>query len=138
MKQFLALAGLIAMLQCTGGCTKISTRGGCFGAKGGSDCTAAACECSGRSNMCGSGCQDQCGGGARGCCQPGVCTGCRPAPLRWQQGGSDYAHKLNYGMLKHGKVQQNPGPPGPTVGYPYYTVRGPRDFLASNPPSIGR
>ncbi len=32
------------------------------------------------------------------------------------------------------------GPPGPPVGtvtYPYYTTRGPRDFLAKNPPSIG-
>lgn len=30
--------------------------------------------------------------------------------------------------------------PGPTMGavhYPYYTVRGPRDFLMKNPPSIG-
>ena len=25
----------------------------------------------------------------------------------------------------------------PTVTYPYYTVRGPRDFLAKNPPSLG-
>lgn len=30
-----------------------------------------------------------------------------------------------------------PGPPSGTVGYPYYTLRGPRDFLADNPPSIG-
>jgi hypothetical protein len=32
------------------------------------------------------------------------------------------------------------GPPlqqMPAVGYPYYTTRGPRDFLAKNPPSIG-
>jgi len=31
-------------------------------------------------------------------------------------------------------------PAGPAVGayaYPYYTNRGPRDFLAGNPPSIG-
>lgn len=27
---------------------------------------------------------------------------------------------------------------GAVVGYPYYTVRGPRDFLMDNPPSIGR
>ena len=30
--------------------------------------------------------------------------------------------------------------PGPSMGavtYPYYTVRGPRDFLVDNPPSIG-
>lgn len=30
-----------------------------------------------------------------------------------------------------------PGPPVGAVTYPYYTLRGPRDFLASNPPSIG-
>ncbi len=27
--------------------------------------------------------------------------------------------------------------PAATVAYPYYTTRGPRDFLAKNPPSIG-
>ncbi|MGC3968035.1 MAG: hypothetical protein QM775_11900 [Pirellulales bacterium] len=27
--------------------------------------------------------------------------------------------------------------PAPTVGYPYYTVRAPRDFLDPNPRSIG-
>jgi len=31
----------------------------------------------------------------------------------------------------------NPGPPTGAVAYPYYTVRGPRDFLVDNPPSIG-
>jgi len=30
------------------------------------------------------------------------------------------------------------GPPTPQVAYPYYTTRGPRDFLLDNPPSIGR
>ncbi|MBN1852687.1 MAG: hypothetical protein JW829_08180 [Pirellulales bacterium] len=30
-----------------------------------------------------------------------------------------------------------PGPPVAQVAYPYYTVRGPRDFLCKNPPSIG-
>jgi hypothetical protein len=29
------------------------------------------------------------------------------------------------------------GPPTGAVAYPYYTNRGPRDFLADNPPSIG-
>ena len=37
---------------------------------------------------------------------------------------------------------QTPGPAqgdaAPTYGYPYYTTRGPRDFLNPNPPSIGR
>ncbi|HEX6963203.1 MAG TPA: hypothetical protein VF175_15155 [Lacipirellula sp.] len=30
-----------------------------------------------------------------------------------------------------------PGPPTGQVAYPYYTTRGPRDFLLANPPSIG-
>lgn len=30
-----------------------------------------------------------------------------------------------------------PGPPTGAVAYPYYTTRGPRDFLATNPSSIG-
>lgn len=29
------------------------------------------------------------------------------------------------------------GPQSAHVGYPYYTTRGPRDFLVDNPPSIG-
>jgi hypothetical protein len=31
----------------------------------------------------------------------------------------------------------DPGPPTGAVTYPYYTTRGPRDFLARNPQSIG-
>jgi hypothetical protein len=30
-----------------------------------------------------------------------------------------------------------PGPASGTITYPYYTTRGPRDFLVNNPPSIG-
>jgi len=30
------------------------------------------------------------------------------------------------------------GPATAAVAYPYYTIRGPRDFLHPNPPSIGR
>jgi hypothetical protein len=30
-----------------------------------------------------------------------------------------------------------PGPPVANTAYPYYTLRGPRDFLLNNPPSIG-
>ncbi len=47
-------------------------------------------------------------------------------------------------MPGHAAAQQlqsqpfNPGPPTGTVTYPYYTHRGPRDFLLDNPPTIGR
>ena len=33
--------------------------------------------------------------------------------------------------------RSTPGPATGTITYPYYTNRGPRDFLAKNPPSIG-
>jgi hypothetical protein len=39
---------------------------------------------------------------------------------------------------RHQRPELGPaGPPSGTVGYPYYTLRGPRDFLVDNPPSIG-
>jgi hypothetical protein len=36
-----------------------------------------------------------------------------------------------------GPEAQAAGPATGTITYPYYTTRGPRDFLAKNPPSIG-
>lgn len=83
----------------------------------------AATGCAGRQCACGNG-------------------GCGPGPLRprgWavhrDQGG---------GLLAghHGRNgQEEAGPDGMSsaaVAYPYYTTRGPRDFFANNPPSIGR
>ena len=54
-------------------------------------------------------------------------------------GGSGVAdhRNVNYG---HHFTRNYDGPQGPAtaqVGYPYYTTRGPRDFLTANPPSIG-
>lgn len=42
------------------------------------------------------------------------------------------------GAIPH--TAQQPGQSGiaPSYAYPYYTTRGPRDFLRDNPPSIGR
>ncbi|MGD9634735.1 MAG: hypothetical protein AB7G28_21180 [Pirellulales bacterium] len=74
----------------------------------------------------------------RGCCPTGLCpagcccgccetySGCCCQP----QGPGCCAsgdHHYNF----------NPGPPVGQVAYPYYTTRGPRDFLLNNPPSIG-
>ncbi len=79
---------------------------------------------------------NSCGGGCR--------TGCVAGKMGWQQGGLDYSSHLNPGVLGHqassaiSSQQFTPGPPTGQVAYPYYTVRGPRDFLQSNPPSIGR
>jgi hypothetical protein len=47
-----------------------------------------------------------------------------------QTPGYPYAHHREYVGPQ--------GPPTAQVAYPYYTIRGPRDFLLDNPPSIGR
>lgn len=83
-------------------------------------------------------------GGICGVCGDSGCrTGCIPGRIGWQQGGLDYSAHLHPGCLGHhaGDALNSrpftPGPPTATVGYPYYTIRGPRDFLLDNPPSIG-
>ena len=118
--------GGIAGFKCKGG--------NCGGCQGGS---------------CG-GCQGgSCGAGQGGACQGGNCggcggLGCMAGPLGWQQGGLGYSSHLTPGALGHNAGAQlnsrpfTPGPPTGQTAYPYYTTRGPRDFLSANPPSIGR
>ncbi len=86
-------------------------------------------------------CQD--GACQDGACQDGACQECQGASC---QPGGKYG-----GLAKHHLTPQEKaalaasnygqtGPAGPPTGgvaYPYYTTRGPRDFLAKNPPSIG-
>lgn len=68
--------------------------------------------------QCRNGLCNACGGrGCRMCCRA---MGCNPHSV-------GYPEQYNF----------NPGPPTGQVGYPYYTVRGPRDFLRNNPPTIG-
>ncbi len=63
--------------------------------------------------------------------------GCRPCRVGWQRGGTDYGAHLSHSEYRNDN-QVGSGVPGPTTAYPYYTTRGPRDFLTNNPPSIGR
>ncbi len=94
-------------------------------------------------------CKGNCGGACGGCGVAGCggrcgVPGCGVGTLGWQQGGIDYSSHLQPGLLGHNAGAQlnsrpfNAGPPSAQVAYPYYTVRGPRDFLMTNPPSIGR
>jgi hypothetical protein len=96
------------------------------------------------------------GGGCRdGNCQPGGCEdgSCPTGGCQECEGGACHPrHVGRYGGLaKHhlspeekaalaGSDYGAIGPAGPPTGavaYPYYTTRGPRDFLAKCPPSIG-
>lgn len=69
-------------------------------------------------------------------------VGCRPCKMGWQRGGSDYQRFLgNNGSYRGAQPAGHTGAGGPAtaqVAYPYYTVRGPRDFFVDNPPTIGR
>lgn len=86
--------------------------------------------------------------GKRGCNSCNGPIGCRPCNLGWQRGGTDYQRFLGNsggpGLLGGHAHSQPPGAGGPggaptaQVAYPYYTTRGPRDFLMDNPPTIGR
>ena len=74
----------------------------------------------------------------RDCNQCGVATGCRPCTIGWQRGGTDYQSHISHSRYPHHAQASAGAPQSATVGYPSYTTRGPRDFLADNPPSIGR
>jgi hypothetical protein len=65
--------------------------------------------------------------------------GCRPCRIGWQRGGTDYGRHLSHSEYRQGAGTTGPaGPAAAQVAYPYYTTRGPRDFLLNNPPTIGR
>ena len=69
------------------------------------------------------------GGHGQGC-------GCRLCANTWQRGGLDYQQYLNHQAYRYQGAGS--GVPSAAVAYPYYTTRGPRDFLVNNPPTIGR
>lgn len=155
MNRWLMTASLAGLLALTTGCLHHNTRGGCqscnqsvasdcgcnSGAGGPQGYQSGGCQTCQSGGNCGSG---NCGHrlaarGARG----GGGRPCQAGPLGWQQGGLDYSSHLNPGVLGHRAGQAvaaqpfQPGPPAAQVAYPYYTHRGPRDFLLNNPPSIG-
>lgn len=75
------------------------------------------------------------GGPMGGSCGSDACGSCGPAPHVCANGcGAPIAARAPYGSDGPNFVQ---GPPTGAVTYPYYTVRGPRDFLLDNPRSIG-
>ncbi len=147
MNRWLLIGSLAGLMIASTGCLHHNTRGGCStcpsdvcetgcetGACGG--CNSGCCESSGILGRLGSACGIGCNGGCR--------TGCVAGPLGWQQGGLNYSSHLGPGMLGHKAASHfnaqpfTPGPPTAQTAYPYYSHRGPRDFLAENPPSIGR
>jgi len=139
--------------SCGGGCDSCGCGGGgcgCGGGGCGGGCSS--CGCGGGS---GCGC-DSCGyssrfgysGGGYGAARytnggpPSGCACGRPwlsnqgyANAGCQSGGPGFGLACCGGPGCNRRGPQ--GPPMAQMPYPYYTTRGPRDFLAKNPPSIG-
>jgi hypothetical protein len=90
-------------------------------------------------------CQDCEPGCPDGRCQTGGCQDCPggvcKVPHNGRYGGLAKHHlspeeKAMLEASDYGAITPA-GPPSGAVAYPYYTTRGPRDFLAKRPPSIG-
>lgn len=89
-------------------------------------------------------------GGLRGCggntCA-GACGGACPLAravagelgTALRTAGSTLGRRNIYNSCLNGPcgAGRAPGPTSGAVTYPYYTTRGPRDFLSANPPAIG-
>jgi hypothetical protein len=78
-------------------------------------------------------------------CQGPACRGCRHAYGKGDLCGGHglvARHGHGGGVLPGGGAHYRPatepaGGPAGQYAYPYYTLRGPRDYLIDDPPSIG-
>ena len=140
MKRTYGLLLAMSVISMASGCSIVDrlfllNADGPYSHRHGGGCEDGACE----TGACGP------GGCETGTCGPGGCNDCADGTCRPR-------HVGRYGGLaKHHLSPEEraalagsdygattpAGPPSGTVAYPYYTTRGPRDFLAKCPPSIG-
>lgn len=131
MNRILSTLSAVVLIAGLSGCqsTGCGCASDCFGCQ---DC--AACETCESGCDCESACDcDACQGGHGGKLGAGKHLGGKLA-------GKIANHRNQH--LARQAARQNPGPyaagpPSAGVTYPYYTTRGPRDFLAKNPRGIG-
>lgn len=144
----LAVAGMAGLTGCA------HTQKSCGSLGQGADC--ASSDCATTTSTCGGGCSGGCGSCGYDPCnifssgcgmQCGCGTQCGGACGQAGRGMGGGALGLGMaggfgmgGRTPRGWDSQQPLVSGPATGamtYPYYTVRGPRDFLASDPRPIG-
>ncbi len=78
---------------------------------------------------------DYCGCGGCGGLVGGIASGGLVGSLH--NGQLAEGHRKAHGWRHQLPQKQPAGPPSATVGYPYYTLHGPRDYFTNNPPSLG-
>jgi hypothetical protein len=140
MKSAFGLLLAMSVISMASGCSIVDrlfllNADGPYSQRHGGGCEGGACE----TGACGP------GGCETGTCGPAGCNDCADGTCRPRRVGR-YG-----GLAKHHLSPEEraaleasdygatapAGPPSGTVAYPYYTTRGPRDFLAKCPPSIG-
>ena len=137
MKRMLLALSAITLLAGLNGCcwSPCGHIRGCI-LGGGRNCLS---KCVGGDSACAVGC-DGCGdAGCEGCGDAGYET-CGEAGCETCGGPKAGLCGLPGCFRCCGRAEEpafTPGPPTGTITYPYYTNRGPRDFLAESPPSIG-
>lgn len=117
MFALLAIVTIVGFTGCCGGKSCLPC-GGLFSGGGVDTCCGEICESGCGETCCDEGCGETCG-------EMYGEVPCEPARCGLFDG------------LCSGRRNAGPGPVAGAVAYPYYTNRGPRDFLAKNPPSIG-
>ena len=161
MNRWLWIASIAILLTSTTGCLRHHTRSGCNSGACNScnSCNSCGVGQGGLLGKLGHRCRTGCTPGPIGWQQGGLnysghlCphggTAGHPGPFH---GGHVLGHGTPTGMAHGGpgvlpghhaahQLQNQPFNAGPATGavaYPYYTHRGPRDFLLDNPPTIGR
>jgi hypothetical protein len=155
MKQCIALAALVCLA--VSGCAQSRMMGcgdGCYGATSRRGqrplLTRSAARPSGRVFGKDGGCNDgvcrasACMDCNEGSCSPCNCSGCAcggPCQRMAERVAGGFCGCAGGGVCPTGTYPESPafqpGPPVGQVAYPYYTVRGPRDFLLDKPASIG-
>ncbi|MDX1964758.1 MAG: hypothetical protein SFX18_16535 [Pirellulales bacterium] len=119
MKQACLLLAAAVLLAASGGCCAVDRLGShAWGCGVGHGCKGDSCgyAAGGGCDSCGQSCP-RCGHGLL----KGICNHCGAAHASTTMGGEPTGPYAGNG----------------TVAYPYYTTRGPRDFLAKNPGGIG-
>lgn len=140
MKRLLVLLALAAL--CAAGCRTVAPCGGCSQPVTCGDC----CQCCppnlADAMACGPGCGQ--GGMFQRYGGPGCGDACTYGPYDCSPCGACRNPCGGFGAPGPGMIRSgdqrytfNSGPPAGQTAYPYYTVRGPRDFLQDNPPQLG-
>jgi hypothetical protein len=124
MKHTLIAMAMVSLITMVTGCASQNSRRSSSCTSG--NCSVGAADCA---SCNGASCDKTCDKSCDNADDPGSCKSCRGLCSGLCRRGDR--------VPRNAEEAYNPGPASGAVTYPYYTNRGPRDFLARELPSIG-